>query len=107
MHFVSDADDPAAMVAGYRRVMVPGSFLAMSQISDDYDDPALSAGVRALVELYRGSATPGYLRDRAEIRALFGGLDLVEPGLVDINHWRNEIPDPPQLSNYAGLARIS
>ncbi|WP_425393408.1 SAM-dependent methyltransferase [Actinomycetospora chiangmaiensis] len=59
-----------------------------------------------MVELYRGSATPAFLRDRPQIRALFGGLDLVEPGLVDINHWHNDVPDPPQLSNSAGLARI-
>ncbi|MCD2191565.1 SAM-dependent methyltransferase [Actinomycetospora soli] len=106
MHFVSDDDDPVKMIEGYRRVLVPGSFLAISQVSDDYDDPDLTAHVRALVELYRGSATPAFLRDRTQIRALFGELELVDPGLVDVNHWHNDVPDPPQLSNYAGLARI-
>src|SRR5687768_6938834 len=30
LHFVSDSDDPAAIIAGYREVMAPGSFLTIS-----------------------------------------------------------------------------
>jgi hypothetical protein len=106
LHFVPDGDDPAGIVAAYREHLVPGSYLALSHVSDDYDDPELITRVRGLVEVYRNSATPAHLRDRPAIRGLFGGLELVEPGLVDINHWRQETPGLPQLSNYAGLARV-
>ena len=38
----------------------------------------------------RGSATELTLRDRAELAALFTGLEMVPPGLVDVVDW----PDP-------------
>ncbi len=39
MHFVSDDDDPAGMIAGYRRVLVPGNFLAISQAATTTTTP--------------------------------------------------------------------
>ena len=32
-----------------------------------------------------------FLRGRAEVTRWFGGLELVEPGIVDVDQWR---PDP-------------
>lgn len=106
MHFVPGEDDPLGMLRRYRNALVPGSYLAMTHGSADYERPTAIADVHGLVALYRDSATPAYNRSRPEIEALFDELSLVEPGLIDINHWRNEAPGPPQLSNYAGLARI-
>lgn len=106
MHFVSDDDDPEAMIAGYRRALVPGSYLAVTHGSADYDDPALREQIFGALEVYRGSATPAVLRDRSAIRSLVAGLELVEPGLVDINHWRNTETDVPPLGHYAAVARI-
>ena len=52
-------------------------------------------------------ATPQTRRDRAAVTAFFGGLDLVEPGLVQAHQWR---PDPGSapvgsISAWAGVAR--
>jgi hypothetical protein len=86
LHFVPA--DPATILAPYRAALAPGSALALNHISVDWDDPALAATMRARVELYRHSAQPATSRDRHEIRALFDGTTLVEPGLVDVARWR-------------------
>jgi SAM-dependent methyltransferase len=107
LHFFSDADDPAAILAAYRGAAAPGSYLAICHTSDDQDDPELGRKVAEAVAVYRDSATPGHLRDRAQIRGLLGGLPLVEPGLVDLDRWRPESEGPHRdLGSYAAVARI-
>jgi SAM-dependent methyltransferase len=107
LHFFSDADDPAAILAGYRAALAPGSHLVICHTSDDQDDPALAERVATATAVYADSATPGHLRDRAQIRALLDGLALVEPGLVDINQWHaDDAAAVPPLGSYAAVARI-
>jgi hypothetical protein len=54
-------------------------------------------------------AVPYYLRRPAQFAPFFEGLDLVEPGLVPVPHWR---PDPspsgppPEIYSYCGVARV-
>lgn len=86
LHFVPS--DPATLLAPYRAALAPGSAVALNHISDDWDDPALAATMRARIGVYAHSAQPATSRDRATIRALFSGTELVEPGLVDVAHWR-------------------
>lgn len=88
LHFV--ADDPAGLVRHYHGAFAPGSVVAMSHNSDDQDDPELAAALHGVGEAMRGSATELTLRSRAELSALFTGLDLVPPGLVDVARW----PEP-------------
>jgi hypothetical protein len=48
------------------------------------------------------------LRDHAEVTRFFDGLDLMEPGVVPVNHWRPGPggPDPaPALPGYAAVGR--
>jgi hypothetical protein len=51
-------------------------------------------------------AEPVTLRARAEVARFFDGLDLVEPGLVQLHRWR-PFPAAPavELANYGGVAR--
>ena len=45
------------------------------------------------------------MRTREEIARYFDGLDLVEPGLVSLPHWR-PVTEPAGLLNaYAGMGR--
>jgi hypothetical protein len=51
-------------------------------------------------------AEPVTLRTHAEVTRFFGGLDLVEPGLVQLHRWRAAPSDPDaELANYGGVAR--
>jgi SAM-dependent methyltransferase len=106
LHFVNDADDPAGVLAQFRDAFVPGSLLVMSHATDENrpDD------VAKIIELYKATANPLRTRDRGEVRALFDGWELVEPGLVWAPRWRPETPGsvgehPERAGVWAGVAR--
>jgi hypothetical protein len=99
----------ASMVGGYRQVMAPGSYLALSHATQDMR--------REETEAFRQTFNRGYapgvemtFRTRAEVLALFDGFELVEPGLVQLPEWRPESPDDvdgnvERFSTYAGVGR--
>ena len=90
LHFVGDAD-LESVVAGYREVLAPGSALIIAHGSADYpDDAELAEIMHTRVAPYRHTPHPVTLRDRVTLARLFTGLDLVDPGLVDITAWRPE-----------------
>ncbi len=94
LHFVCDADDPAAIVAA----------LAISHLTADFAPSAVSAGVEAYNTLVPTTLIP---RSHSAVSALFGRLPLVPPGVLPLTEWRPPIPGPPRASAdmYAGLAR--
>ena len=54
------------------------------------------------------SAVPVAARTHAEVCRFFAGLDLVEPGVVQVHRWRAGTPGVGQgrdLAIYAGVAR--
>lgn len=91
LHYVAPDDDLPAVVAGYRAVMAPGSAVVVSHGSDDLDDQVAAAHMRELATVMAASATPAYLRTRAQLLDALTGFDLAEPGLADVRRWR---PDP-------------
>jgi hypothetical protein len=90
LHFISDEDDPAAIIATLREATSPGSHLVMSHGSAESRRPDEAAGGRAV---YQRTASPLTLRDRTELRALFAGYDLLEPGVVWVPQWHPDSPD--------------
>jgi hypothetical protein len=85
--FVLDADDPAGIVAAYRDATVPGSYLAISHGTNDYQP----AAVGEVEGIYTQTTQPGVFRSRAQILDLMPGYELLPPGLVDAILWH---PDP-------------
>ena len=107
LHFVADQDDPAGLVEAYRRATVPGSYVAITHATDDYD-PAMAR--RAEVVYQRANHQLRY-RSRAEIGKLLSGYELIEPGLVDMTHWHPDPdsgPDPlgGDVTRYSGYAAV-
>ena len=100
--FVPDQDDPAAIVASYRDATAPGSYLALSHGTSDYRPEA----VRRVEDVYTQASHAMRLRSRADISAMMDGYELLEPGLVDVIHWR---PDPQSAADPLGgdVARYS
>ena len=92
LHFVPDGDDPRGIMAGYRDAVVPGSGLAFSHGTNEYR-PADTDGITAVYTRASHGIVP---RDRARIAELAQGWQLVEPGLVDVIHWR---PEAAELEN--------
>jgi hypothetical protein len=51
-------------------------------------------------------AFPSPLRDRQQVAELFAGLELVEPGVVQISQWRSESdPGTGDAPLWGGVAR--
>jgi hypothetical protein len=109
LHFIADADDPHGLVARLIAALPSGSYLAVSHLTGDFD-PEAWEGVAAV---YRRSGVTMRVRSRPDIERFFDGLDLVDPGLVSLPHWR---PDPTdigqasrptdaEVSVYGGVAR--
>lgn len=101
MHFVTDEANPARLVARYREAMAPGSYLVLSHATADGQDD-----IEKVVELYRNSQNPGYLRTREQVTAMLEGFDLVEPGVVFLPEWRPESPEDavnPERSSFYGV----
>ena len=76
MMFVSDSSDPWAKVARYVGALAPGSYLALSHLTDDHKPPVTAERFRAVFD----SATERlYFRSRAGIARFFGALEMVAP----------------------------
>lgn len=76
LHFVSDEDDPAGLVARYIEPLVAGSYLSLSHMTADRKPPR---AVAAIEEAGRRSAGGTYLRSRDEARRIVGALEIVPP----------------------------
>ena len=87
LHFISLEEDAPGIIARFRERMAPGSYLAVSIGTSDGADPDMLAEA---TQTYAGARMPFTLRSRAQIMELFGGFDLVEPGLVSLPEWRPE-----------------
>jgi SAM-dependent methyltransferase len=104
MHHLRDSDDPRRILATLLDPLASGSYLVLSQSSQDFDPEAM-AGLAAVSE--RGGI-PNVPRTLAETEPFFAGLELVEPGLVPLAAWR---PDPGtgqaprSVYAYGGVAR--
>jgi S-adenosyl methyltransferase len=104
LHFISDADDPAALVSRFVEELAPGSFLVISHVTSEGASDAVRAQIDAT---YRNAPVPLHPRSRAEIAALFCGLPLVEPGLTEVSQWRPERhAEPGSLRALCGVVRI-
>ncbi len=75
----------------------------------------IDADLRATGEVAEGvqryneqAAAPVAARTRAGVRRFFAGLDLVEPGVVQVHRWRptaGDLGNDRDLAIYAGVAR--
>ncbi|WP_062217737.1 SAM-dependent methyltransferase [Streptomyces sp. NBRC 109706] len=91
LHFVEDAEDPAAIVGELTSRLVPGSCLVLSHATHDFHRLAPGEDPR---EVYQQATASLNLRTGEQIRAFFDGFDLLEPGLVQPPHWRPTAPVP-------------
>ncbi|XVS64017.1 SAM-dependent methyltransferase [Actinosynnema sp. CA-299493] len=88
MVFVGDHEDPTGLMKAYRDLCAPGSYIALSHLTDERADPETKVQVHAMVEAYKGVIEQLYVRDLAGVHALFEGMALVEPGVTLMPEWR-------------------
>jgi S-adenosyl methyltransferase len=86
LYFISDDEDPYGIVTQLRDALAPGSYLVISHAASDTVPPdQLAEGTR----IYN-RASGVTLRTRPQIERFLEGVDLVEPGLVLVSHWRQD-----------------
>ena len=88
LHFFSDADNPRGLIGELMAPLPPGSGLALSHLASDLHSEEMSETFK---RLSANLAEPVTLRSHDEVAALFGDLELVEPGVAQAGQWR---PDP-------------
>jgi hypothetical protein len=105
LYMIPDEDRPYDIVASVMDAVPPGSYLAISHPASDVDADSAAAAARQ----YDASLpTTQTNRTREQVTRFFKGLELLEPGVVQLNRWR---PDPGdadpgvEISSWAGLAR--
>lgn len=84
---IVDDRHAAAAVGLLRERMAPGSYLVFSHATSTGSDPQ---AVERIEEVYAQSTCATVFRRRDQIHDLLDGLNLVEPGLVDVQQWHPE-----------------
>jgi hypothetical protein len=104
LQFIPDEDDPWRIVRALMDAVPPGSSLTIAHPASDVD-LGLGPAFRQLNQ--RMGPVQVVARSHEQVSRFFAGLDLIDPGLVQLHHWR---PGPgadtsPPLAAYGGLAR--
>jgi O-methyltransferase involved in polyketide biosynthesis len=99
--YVEDPDEAHAIVQRVLAAVPSGSYLALWDATDTSE--FARAGAKAQADL----GSPYHLRTVAQIERWFDGLELVEPGLVPVAHWRPDPADPRPgvLDGYGAVGR--
>jgi hypothetical protein len=101
--FVPNDDEACSIVRRLMAGLASGSYLVHCDGS-----PTNAEQVEAQQQLNDTYAIPYHLRSPETTARFFDGLELVEPGFVDITQWRRE-PDPSgvpaPLHNFCGVGR--
>jgi len=88
-HYVLDSDGPGRLVGALIDALPPGSYVFIHHLLDTGDPAATDLQAQMAKGLGRVQ-----FRTMAQVKELFGGLELVPPGLVPVAEWR---PDPGTL----------
>jgi hypothetical protein len=74
--FVADESDPWSLVARYVAAAGPGSFMALSHLTDDAKPPVAVDGFR---RVFDRATEQLHFRSRAQVSRFFDGLEVVPP----------------------------
>ena len=102
LHAVGDEDDPYAVVAQIMQALPSGSFLAISHIASDLEREKLDESRDRVNRISHQQYTH---RSHAEVLRFFDGLAMVEPGVVELRHWRPTVETSRVTPGWCGLGR--
>jgi SAM-dependent methyltransferase len=105
LHCIPDTDDPAGLVRQLVAALAPGSYLAVAHPASDIHPEQIGDAATRFNRVMDDGVT---LRTHAQVGQFLAGLELVEPGLVQLHRWRpdSEGPEPDgELANYGAVAR--
>jgi S-adenosyl methyltransferase len=91
LHHFRDDEHPEEFVRAYLDAVPSGSYLVLENIGKELED---TAKLGEVMEDFPGAKFTLVPRTRAEMKRFFEGTELVEPGLVYVDHWRPDGPPP-------------
>jgi trans-aconitate methyltransferase len=105
LHLIPDSDDPHGIVARLVDALPAGSYLVLAHPANDIRAAQMAEMTRRVNDRMTGPGAT--MRDRAAISRFFGGLELIEPGIVQPQLWRPEpgAVSPPTVTAWCGVAR--
>ncbi len=89
VHYVSDEEDPAGIIARLTAPLASGSHVFLHHLVE-----AGTPGEKAAETAMRQGMGRGFFRTPDQVRGFLDGLDLVEPGLVRVPEWRPDGSEP-------------
>jgi S-adenosyl methyltransferase len=98
---IPDSDHPGSVIGQLMSVMAPGSYLALSDGTDTSE--AFTEAVRHYNE---NSANTYHPRSPEQITAFFAGLELVEPGVVELSRWRPDAAGIHDIGEVPGMCGV-
>jgi hypothetical protein len=104
LHLIGPEDHPYSIVSQLVDAVPPGSYLLLSHVASDIEPEKMAEMGKRLNRLL---AQKGFYRSQAEVAQFFTGLELVEPGVVPVQHWRqdSEIEGARRAAMWGGVAR--
>ena len=88
IHVLRD-DEAVRLLHAIHDAVPSGSYLGMTVLTGDFNPEAMAA----VQQHYRNAGEVMELRTREQAEALFAGWDVIEPGLVQTQHWHPERQD--------------
>ena len=103
LHLIPDEQNPWGLVSEYLRALPSGSYLVVSHPASDVDSGSSEQAAQRYNERV---ASRMRRRSRDEMARFFDGLDLVEPGIVQLHHWRAAVTGlTAPSSGHTGVGR--
>jgi S-adenosyl methyltransferase len=100
---IPDSDNPRSVIARLLDPMPSGSYLVLGDGVN-----TIETANEATRRYNETSHNAYHLRSPEQITGFFDGLELVEPGVVDLTRWRPEptaFPDPGEVPAVCGVGR--
>lgn len=107
LHFIEDEDEAHRVVRQMLEILPPGSYFALSTATGDF----APEGMRNVQREYRARGEAMNLRTKPRVERFFDGLELVEPGVVQVHKWHPDALREMRVADedvamYGGLARL-
>jgi S-adenosyl methyltransferase len=91
LHVVPDEDDPYGIVSRLVAAVPSGSYLVVSHLPSDLQPEEMAEMAERSRKMMR---EPFTMRSHDEVVRFFDGLELVEPGVVQVDQWTKDEPPP-------------
>jgi hypothetical protein len=88
LHFVADSDKPYEVVRTLVDALPSGSYLVLTHSTPDDVSEEVTEAMKAV---YSNASAQVFPRSFADVAKFFEGLELIDPGVVNVTDWR---PDP-------------